>query len=296
MSVSSGHPEAVVLERARSGLPPSRPKRLVNQVLAGVQVIEDLGAQHVAATVHRGARPPRCRARRTRGHPATSARRGMSTADGRSSVATASLARASSTMPIERCVGERVAVVGQEQLLAREMVVHPAQPLADRGVEPGVGEGDPPVLDVAAQQLDLAAAVGQHEVVRQRLLVAQEVVLDRVGPVAQAEDELAVPEVGVVAHDVPQDRPVADRHHRLGDRLGLLAQADAPSPAEQHDLHAFDRSPTRGMGTTSRAPHSRAYPTDWRSRSAGSTAGSGSPPASSRPAARADGSGYASPA
>ena len=62
------------------------------------------------------------------------------------------------------------------------MVADEAEPLADRGIEPGVGEGDPPVLDVAAEQLDLAPAVGQHEVVGERLLVAQEVLLDRVAP------------------------------------------------------------------------------------------------------------------
>ena len=49
---------------------------------------------------------------------------------------------------IERRVGEGVAVVGQEDLLALEQVAHPAQAFADRGVETGVGEGDPPVGDV----------------------------------------------------------------------------------------------------------------------------------------------------
>ena len=83
---------------------------------------------------------------------------------------------------IERRVGEGVAVVGEEHLLALEQVADPAQALADRGVEPGVGEGDPPVGDVGAEQLDLAAAVGQHEVVGHRLVVVEEVVLDRVAP------------------------------------------------------------------------------------------------------------------
>ena len=51
---------------------------------------------------------------------------------------------------VERGVGEGVAVVGQEDLLALEQVADPAQALADRGVEAGVGEGDPPVGDVGA--------------------------------------------------------------------------------------------------------------------------------------------------
>ena len=91
-------------------------------------------------------------------------------------------------------------------------------------------------------------------------------------PVAQAEDEVAVAEVGVVAHDVPQDRPVADRDHRLGDRLAVLAQAQPAAPAEQDDLHRrLTRSasrlgwrrrgglPTRGCSSSWRAISSRRF-------------------------------------
>ena len=49
-----------------------------------------------------------------------------------------------------------------------------------------------------------------HEIVGDRLVVVEEVLLDAVRPVAQAQDEVLVPEVRVVAHDVPEDRPVAD--------------------------------------------------------------------------------------
>ena len=48
-----------------------------------------------------------------------------------------------------------------------------------------------------------------------------------VGLVAEAEDEVLVPEVGVVLHQVPEDRPVADLDHRLGDLARVLAQARA---------------------------------------------------------------------
>ena len=46
-----------------------------------------------------------------------------------------------------------------------------------------------------------------------------------------------MPEVRVVAHDVPQHRTAADRHHRLGQRLVVGAHAHAEPTAEQHDLH-----------------------------------------------------------
>ena len=47
-----------------------------------------------------------------------------------------------------------------------------------------------------------------------------------------------MPERRVVAHDVPQDRPVADPDHRLRGALGLLAHPHAEASAEDDDLHA----------------------------------------------------------
>ncbi len=48
------------------------------------------------------------------------------------------------------------------------------------------------------------------------LAVVEEVVLDHIAAVAEAQDEVLVPEVRVVLHHVPEDRPIADGHHRLG--------------------------------------------------------------------------------
>src|SRR5207248_8135870 len=65
----------------------------------------------------------------------------------------------------------------------------------------------------------------------------EEELLDHVGVVAEAEDELRVPEVRVVLHQVPEDRAVADLDHRLRDLSRVLAQPGAKAPAEQDDLH-----------------------------------------------------------
>ena len=64
------------------------------------------------------------------------------------------------------------------------------------------------------------------------LAVVEEVVLNSARAVAEAQDELGVPEVRVVQHDVPQHRPVADRHHRLGQRVGVPDRIRMPSPPE----------------------------------------------------------------
>ena len=65
------------------------------------------------------------------------------------------------------------------------------------------------------------AAAGQNEVVGGALVVVEEIVLDGVGPMPQAENEVLVPEVSVVLHHVPQDGPVADVHHGLGQIFGI---------------------------------------------------------------------------
>ena len=134
-------------------------------------------------------------------------------------------------------VGEDVAVVGQEDLVVLEEGTYPPQPLTDGGADPGVHEGDPPLTDVTAQHLHLGAALGQHEVVGLGLPVAQEVVLHRLGTEAEAQDEVGVPEVCVVPHDVPQHGPVADRHHGLGKRVRTRAHSHPESTAEEDDLH-----------------------------------------------------------
>ena len=59
-------------------------------------------------------------------------------------------------------------------------------------------------------------ALREDEVVGECLVVVEEVLLDHVALVAEADDEVVVPEVRVVLHDVEQDRPVGDGHHRLG--------------------------------------------------------------------------------
>ena len=55
-----------------------------------------------------------------------------------------------------------------------------------------IDERDRPIVDVALQELDAPAAVGEDEVVRECFVVVQEVVLDRLGLVAQAHDEVVV--------------------------------------------------------------------------------------------------------
>src|SRR5690606_27916930 len=70
----------------------------------------------------------------------------------------------------------------------------------------------------------------------------EEVVLDDLTLVAQCDDELVHAAGLEDLHDVPQDGPAAYLHHGLGPRGGLLGQAGAEAPCQDHSLHALTSS------------------------------------------------------
>ena len=142
-------------------------------------------------------------------------------------------------------VGQHVGVVGKEQVLAFQVPAHGGQALADVGVAAGLGEGDPPAVDVALEQLDARPTLGIDEVVGQPFLVVHEIPPDHVALVTEAKDEVPVAVVRIVAHEVPKDRPVAERDHGFGHRGRELAHAHALAAAEQHDFHRGPLRPRR---------------------------------------------------
>ena len=97
------------------------------------------------------------------------------------------------------------------------------------------------------------AAVREDEVVRERLVVGEEVLLDHFGPVAEAEHEVGVPPRRVPLHDVPEDRPSADGDHRLGNLLRRVTHANAETPAEDDDFHKPTLIPVPGNSDSSSA-------------------------------------------
>ena len=90
----------------------------------------------------------------------------------------------------QRRVGQPVAVVGEEHLLVLDEVLHRQQPLADVAPDAGIDQRDAPVRRPVAENLDLRAEVGNDAVAVRRLPVVQEVILDDVGLVAKAQDEV----------------------------------------------------------------------------------------------------------
>src|SRR5207245_10480664 len=68
-------------------------------------------------------------------------------------------------LSIEGQVGEAVGIISQKHLVVDQMPLDRFEALADVGRGAGVDEGNPPIVDVAVQELELPAAAGQHEIV-----------------------------------------------------------------------------------------------------------------------------------
>src|SRR6185369_16494562 len=65
----------------------------------------------------------------------------------------------------------------------------------------------------------------------------QEIFLDHVAAIAEAEHEFSEAPMGIGLHDVPENGAAADLDHRLGAELGLLAQASPQASAQHDDFH-----------------------------------------------------------
>src|SRR4029079_18800698 len=95
---------------------------------------------------------------------------------------------------------------------------------------------NPPIVDIAVQQLQFFRSAGQNKVVGSALIVIKEIILDSVGAMSQAQNEVLVAEVGVVLHHVPQNGPVSDIHHGLGRIFSVAYPQTLPSAKKNH-LH-----------------------------------------------------------
>ena len=109
------------------------------------------------------------------------------------------------------------------------------------------------VILQSSRSLDISSiclsAFREHEIVRHAFVVVQEVLADQIAAIPRAQDEVLVPEMRVVAHQVPDDRPVADVDERLRDRVRVLAQPRSETTAEQHNFHSAS-SPNAGQRFT----------------------------------------------
>ena len=137
----------------------------------------------------------------------------------------------------KRAIGQAIRVIGEEHVLALEIFLDRLQTLADVRREPRIDECDPPVGDVALLQLYVLSTITHRKVVGEVFLVVEKIILDRIGLVPKTEDEILVAEMGVILHYVPQDGAVSDLHQRLGNVFREISQPRPQTAAEQHDFH-----------------------------------------------------------
>src|SRR5262249_13204403 len=81
---------------------------------------------------------------------------------------------------VQRHVRKPVCVVGEEHGLTANVLAYLQQALADVRVQPRVDECDAPVMGVRSMQVDPATAFREGEVVRDALVVIEEIVLDEI--------------------------------------------------------------------------------------------------------------------
>jgi hypothetical protein len=65
----------------------------------------------------------------------------------------------------------------------------------------------------------------------------EKILLDGIGAIAEAQNEILVAEVRVVLHYVPEHWPVADWHHGFGNMVRIFPQAHPKTAAKNDDFH-----------------------------------------------------------
>jgi hypothetical protein len=108
-------------------------------------------------------------------------------------------------------------------------------------MQPGIDESDFPVVYVARVEIDLSSALGHREIVRQAFVVRQKEFANEVAAIAEAQYELLVAVMGVVAHQVPDYRSRTDIDERLRDCVRVLPKARSKATTEQDDFHLKPR-------------------------------------------------------
>ena len=128
--------------------------------------------------------------------------------------------------------------IGEQECFVAEVVADAPYAPAGQGVSPGVDHRDLPRFGPVAVEHHVSAPLAEVERdVRRMQKVVREVVLDDLLLVARADDELVEPLGGESFHDMPQDRPSADLHHRFRFDNRLLADPRAEPAGQNHDLH-----------------------------------------------------------
>ena len=127
-------------------------------------------------------------------------------------------------------VGEEEFAVGRLQVLRR---LKDAPPRA--GLKASTRKRNLPVtFRHLLVELDLRRMAERDRGIACAEVVVHEVIHKRLALVAETEDEALAAERRIALHDMPENRLLADRHHRLRQQLRHVAQTRPLATAEDH--------------------------------------------------------------
>lgn len=133
---------------------------------------------------------------------------------------------------VEIDVAETVAVVRKKDFFVLNVSAHRPKSLADVAPNAGIEKRHAPVVGRRIQQLDVGRVFRNDAVGILMRLIVQKKIFDDVGFVAEAQNEIVMPVLAVIVHQMPQDRLVADRDHGLRDIFRVFPDAGAQAAAK----------------------------------------------------------------
>src|ERR1700746_1720252 len=107
-------------------------------------------------------------------------------------------------------MGKSIAVFGQKNFFFLDEVFDRQEPLSNISPHAGVNEGNAPVRRLLANNLNFGAKIRDDTIAAIRRLIVQEIVLDDVCLVSEAKNEIPMPMLAVILHEMPQNRLVTD--------------------------------------------------------------------------------------
>lgn len=131
-------------------------------------------------------------------------------------------------------VGDAVPI-GHHELIGIEISADAHESFAREGVFASFGKRDFKFAIGPRFVNGCRVRLGIQMEVRRKKSVLQEVFLDRIAFVSQAQDESVVAEMRVGLHDVPENRSAADRDHGFGFKFRFFLETGAFSSAKDHD-------------------------------------------------------------
>src|SRR5262249_22570078 len=72
---------------------------------------------------------------------------------------------------VEWQIGDAIAIVGEELIFAFKVLLHGFQPHTYIGANFSIGKRDSPIVNIAIDELQIFATVGQHEIIRSAFVV-----------------------------------------------------------------------------------------------------------------------------